>query len=436
MQDRGNPPPPFVPHGCPAALNPLGWHLAMAAYSQALQKRHGDVVRFRCRGRIWCQITDPGIARGLLETEGIATQLLPVSGTSPELRLAARLWRRNNGSEALPDFSRARLATFRERLGREIRTRLQDSGTRILNIRAVVTDACLAAMAELLLGPRHQPDLRELGRHLRSLNCLDRCPSRRWPWSCVGAAWKNCFRHRRALDALRRIVAVGLAQGGEACGPYERRAIDRGLALFLAGQSTVVAALTESVRLLVHHPAVQDWLVLGSTDSAAGPGYETPQENFIDPASAVIAEVIRLFPPVPLLAFKTRAEREVAGMGLARGTRCLIPVGQILRDARWFARPDEFRPARFLAAGPDRSAMLLPYGLAPWSTLLERLVLEGAGPAAGDLVRNFRLAELDEGVKSASTGLEGNCHGVPLFIHLRRRRLPAAGDSAQASNSP
>ena len=81
---------------------------------------------------------------------------------------------------------------------------------------------------------------------------------------------------------------------------------------------------------------------------------------------AVVEEALRLYPPVPLLARQAQADLTVAGHAVARGDLVMVVPWLLHRHRRWWDRPDEFRPERFLAGAPDRPRhAYVPFSLGP-----------------------------------------------------------------------
>src|SRR5262249_49322394 len=61
----------------------------------------------------------------------------------------------------------------------------------------------------------------------------------------------------------------------------------------------------------------------------------------------VVMESMRLYPPAYGLARQAAKPTEVAGQAIQAGTFVIMPTWVVHRDARWFDKPDEFRPERW-----------------------------------------------------------------------------------------
>ncbi|PKA59145.1 Cytochrome P450 71A1 [Apostasia shenzhenica] len=63
---------------------------------------------------------------------------------------------------------------------------------------------------------------------------------------------------------------------------------------------------------------------------------------------AVINETLRLYPPVPLLLRQSRQDSMLHGYHIPVGTRFFINAWSIARDPKYWEKPNDFKPERFL----------------------------------------------------------------------------------------
>ena len=114
---------------------------------------------------------------------------------------------------------------------------------------------------------------------------------------------------------------------------------------------------------------------------------------------AVVAEALRLYPPAYGL-FPRRALEDVVVGDVTIRKDDLVQLTPFVtqRDPRWFERPEDFRPARFLSAPPWPRYAYFPFGAGPrvcigqafglleaslvLATLLQRLLPEAAAAEA------------------------------------------------------
>jgi len=144
------------------------------------------------------------------------------------------------------------------------------------------------------------------------------------------------------------------------------------LVVYAAGTETTAPALTFALAHLAHDRELQEWLheearsVLGDSPPGAADVERLPR------ARAVFAEVLRLYPPSWYIARAAAEDVELAGETLASGEVALICQYHLHRDERFFRRPLEFRPARFLEDEIARRTYL-PFGAGRRQCLGERL---------------------------------------------------------------
>lgn len=165
-------------------------------------------------------------------------------------------------------------------------------------------------------------------------------------------------------DLLSMLVRA--RDGGGA--PLDRERIrDEVVTLFLAGHETTANALAFTFVELARNPAVEGRLreevhaLLGGRPATFE---DLPRLAGVE---RVLAEAIRLHPPVHTFGRRAAADTSVGGYRLARGTIALVSPFVLHRDRRFFADPDRFDPERFLpeavAARPPLA--YLPFGAGP-----------------------------------------------------------------------
>jgi cytochrome P450 len=100
---------------------------------------------------------------------------------------------------------------------------------------------------------------------------------------------------------------------------------------------------------LLHHPAelrrVQGEAMSGEEDFTA----------------AVINETLRIRPPAPFTARVAAQPFSIGGYCVEAGTRIVVHIIAVNRNARIYERPNEFRPERFLGTRPQTYAWV-PFG--------------------------------------------------------------------------
>jgi cytochrome P450 len=132
----------------------------------------------------------------------------------------------------------------------------------------------------------------------------------------------------------------------------DRQVRDEVMTLFVAGHETTANALTWAWYLLAKNPNVRQRLrdELQADSEAA----------YVD---AVLNEVLRLYPPAWILGRDARSTIDAAGWRLRKGATVLMSQLVMHRSSKYFDRPDEFLPERWLGNPPELPAFAyFPFG--------------------------------------------------------------------------
>jgi cytochrome P450 len=125
----------------------------------------------------------------------------------------------------------------------------------------------------------------------------------------------------------------------------DRQLRDEVMTLYLAGHETTTLTLTWGWYLLSQHRHVEEKLVSEWQRVLAG---RTPDQlPHLRYTTAVIAESMRLFPPVYVIGREAIADLELGGYRVKRGYTVLLSQWVNHRDPKYFPGPEEFRPERW-----------------------------------------------------------------------------------------
>jgi cytochrome P450 family 110 len=128
------------------------------------------------------------------------------------------------------------------------------------------------------------------------------------------------------------------------------------LSLLAAGHETSATALAWAFQYLLPD---RDRLARARDEVASMPGEVHPDK--LPFLSAIVAETIRLMPPIPIVVRYVAKPVDIAGWSPPIGT-FLAPCSYLAhRDPEVFPEPDAFRPERFLDAKPP-PWVYFPYG--------------------------------------------------------------------------
>lgn len=160
--------------------------------------------------------------------------------------------------------------------------------------------------------------------------------------------------------------------------------------LFPAAMDTTVAGLGWALYTLARRPEWQERVAAEGRSIGS-----EPRLDRLGTTRRVVNEVLRLYPPAPLLARAAAHDMELAGYQVRKGQTVIVALYAMHRHRAWWNDPDEFDPDRYL---PERgsSDAYMPFGTGPrmciaahfaqaeiavvLATLLAQVRLEPAGP--------------------------------------------------------
>jgi cytochrome P450 len=129
----------------------------------------------------------------------------------------------------------------------------------------------------------------------------------------------------------------------------DREIRDEILTMIMAGFETTTAGLTWAFERILREPRVLNRL---------REELDRGEEGYLD---AVIKEVLRARPAVPIVARKVREPVEIAGYEMPAGSVLMASVYLVHNDPSIYPDPDQFRPERFSEGRPDPRAWI-PFG--------------------------------------------------------------------------
>jgi cytochrome P450 len=157
---------------------------------------------------------------------------------------------------------------------------------------------------------------------------------------------RNDPRSNEQLDILALLIS---ARDDDGNGLSDSEIRDDLITLMLAGHETTATTLAWVFDLLLHHPEA---LQRVREEAVCG------EEDF---TTAVINETLRVRPPAPLTARVAAQPFSIGGYRVETGTRIIVHIVAINRNADTYEHPNEFRPERFLGVRPQTYAWV-PFG--------------------------------------------------------------------------
>jgi cytochrome P450 len=372
-------PAPSVPPGprSPGVVQTLEWMYRPIPFIESCRRRYGDIFSLRLGpGRNTVVVAEPAAARQVIKGDpdvfraGDANGILtPVVGPASLLVL--------DGDEhmqhrriLLPAFAAHHGPAFADAV--EVATRDRVASWRAgdtLKLHAEMEAISLDAILGLALGPGPEERLEQFRVLVPEM--MGRCSS---PFTLL-----PYFRHELGgitpyarlqqlleemdtlfLDAIVERQASSIegasdclsllcAATDESGTPLSNRQIrDELLTMIMAGYETTTSALSWAFERLLRSPDVMRRL---QEDLDRG------SDEYLE---AVVKEVLRLRPVVPVVARKVRAEIELNGHLIPDRSVVMVSIYLLHRDPALYEEPDEFRPERFLAGGGGEP--WLPFG--------------------------------------------------------------------------
>jgi cytochrome P450 len=201
----------------------------------------------------------------------------------------------------------------------------------------------------------------------------------------------------REDDLLALLLAMRDDDGG---GLDDDEVRDEVLTLILSGHETTANVLTWAQAYLATAPDVRRALEAEADDQAWLDDRRAPSvEEVMDAevAGLVLAETLRLAPPVWVAPRRAIEDVEVAGVPVPAGAHVLVSQYVTHRDPRWFPEPERFDPWRWRRR-PERElprGAYVPFGGGNRRCLGEHFALLEARIILLAIARQIRLQPLD-----------------------------------------
>jgi cytochrome P450 len=151
-------------------------------------------------------------------------------------------------------------------------------------------------------------------------------------------------REHPGNDLLSRLL---VAQHEDGTRMTDRQLRDEAMTLYLAGHETTALTLTWTWYLLSRHTHVEEKLQSEWQHVLAGSAPTVKQLPNLPYTADVIAESMRLFPPVWVIGREAITDLELGGYRVKRGYTVLMSQWVNHRDPNYFPDPEEFRPERW-----------------------------------------------------------------------------------------
>lgn len=247
-----------------------------------------------------------------------------------------------------------------------------------------MTEATLRIVVRTLFGMDLDANIAELSASLDGMVTAlrDRIVHARLPWSVPTPRNR---RQRRHIDAIETIIArliakrrhAGLgddllsmlmaAQSDSGESMNDEQLSDEVLTLFLAGHDTTANTLAWTWFLLSRHPMVAERLRAEVDEVLTDEPVTLEQLGRLQYTGAVIAEVLRLYPPAWVVPRRALEDDELGGCQIRAGDNVAAMPFLVHRHPAYWPNPEGFDPGRFLDGPPTGDARFsyIPFGAGP-----------------------------------------------------------------------
>ena len=151
---------------------------------------------------------------------------------------------------------------------------------------------------------------------------------------------------------------------------------DECVGLVFAGHDTTASTMAWMLYLFGKHPQIQERVRCELDEVLGGREPTTTSLEKLKYLSAVIKEVLRLYPPASI-GRTSIVPTDICGTSIPAGSEIFISILALQRNKKaWGDDAEEFRPQRFLVPlSEEQSLHYLPFGGAPRSCIGMRLAL-------------------------------------------------------------
>lgn len=416
------------PHKAPGPRSGFGIRQAIAfrrsplTYLQRLAADYGDVAHFRIGWRNAFLLNHPDLVqeflvvqapkqvRGLVMQrgravmgDGLLTSEEPLHATQRRL--------------LQPAFHRERIARYAQVMG-EYASRACNRWRvgEIIDLRKEMMGLTLAILGKTLFNRQIEEDAGEIAdavTELMSLVNLVFVPFSKQLFRLPLPGFRQFQKVRKRFDRLiyglieerMRFGAGGddllsmllqqqLIEGSRA--QAIRQVRDECLTILLAGHETIANALTCALYLLAQHPQHANRIRAEVTHAVGGKDLNAGHYEQLAFTRRVLAESMRLYPPVWVLARTLKESCSIGAYTAPQGSILFASQYLLHHDSRFFPAPDAFDPDRFLGNSKAHQFAYFPFGFGPRRCIGEGFALMEGALALGTILRRWEVELLPE----------------------------------------
>jgi len=391
---------PPGPRRTPRAVLPLALGREPLSYLRELARTYGDVAHITAAGEHIVVLSHPQLVKDVLITH--QRNFRKGRGLERARKLLGNGLLTNEGEDHLrqrrliqPAFHKERIASYATAMtgyADRVQSRWADGAT--LDVAEEMMRLTLGVVGRTLFDADVESQARNVGEALTSVlnsfwttmlpfaDLLEKLPipllkKGKDARAQLDAIIYGLIAERRKSPVDRGdllsmlLLAQDEEQGGR--GMTDAQVRDEAMTIFLAGHETTANALAWTWYLLSGAPEIEqqlheevDRVLAGRTPTVA----DLPRLQVVE---RVITESMRLYPPAWIIGRRAIGEYGVGGYTLPPRTIVLLSPYVLHRDARFFAEPDRFMPARWT---PEFRQTLAPFAYVPFGGGTRRCIGE------------------------------------------------------------
>lgn len=324
-----------------------------------------------------------------VQNRTIFDRIQPVTGKKGLVQLAGRESQEAR-AKTRPMFTKNPMEEAREIIQTFTAEMFEKTGSSaVVDVTNTMTDLILRTALRIFLGMDSESMVAAIGPKFLRLNHLCGLRMRSlMPLPLVLPTRTN--REIRSLERdIRKLLSQHVAeQTRSQSGPLatvpqvfagDASMIDQCMTFLFAGHETTAASLAFTLLLLAQNPSYQAAIASGDADITL----------------AVYKESLRLYPPAYMLAREATADDELLGFPVKKSDQVFIGISSMHRNEKFFERPHDFYPERFLEKLKHPFAFI-PFGAGGKSCVGERLAYLEATVILKMICQRYRILPVSE----------------------------------------
>ncbi|XP_065220964.1 cytochrome P450 4C1-like isoform X2 [Planococcus citri] len=193
-----------------------------------------------------------------------------------------------------------------------------------------------------------------------------------------------------------------------------------------AGHDTTSTTVSWCLYALGFHPEIQEKILQELDEKIPDFGkcpLKTSDMISLEYLECCVKEVLRLYPPVPLIARHVTTPLELPNQVIPPGTSVLVNVYSLHRDPENFPDPNAFNPDRFLTGelANKNPFSYIPFSAGPRNCIGQKLAMQMIKIILCNIIKNYKIrtTEKEESLKLFSEVVLVNENGIHIAIERR-----------------